>query len=120
MPEISDKETSIDVAWAIRITRSDVIVFSQYDGAVRGVIHPPSDSGFGGIICTGSRIDDFPSPSSSIPCAHFPVPITGSIRTGMGKEIIHSHVQTVDSRRNLKGIIVRQGSEAGIVTFIVD
>ena len=120
MAKISDKETSIRVAWAIRITGSNVIVFSQYDGAVRGVVHPPSDSGFGGIICTGSRIDDFPSPASSIPSTHFPVPITGSVRTGMGKEIIHSHVQAVDSSRNFKGIIVRQGGKAGIVTFIVD
>ena len=120
MAEVNREEGSIRVGGTIDITSPNVIVVSQYDGAVGWVIHPPPDGGLGGIVCTGPGFDDLPSPAAGITCSHLPLPITGPVRTGMGEEIIDGHVQAVDAGRSFEGIVRHQGSQSGFGTLIVD
>ncbi len=81
---------------AVGIARTKIIQVAQDHGAMRGIVHPPCHRCLGRSV-PGTAVDDLPAPAPGIPGQDRPLPKRGSIRTGVGHEIVYRHIFAVQA-----------------------
>ena len=115
MPEVHGKEAAVAAGWTIGIAGPESVVIGQDDGFMRRIIHPPGHGTLRVVIRARTGINDLTTPPASITRRDLPLPISRTIRTGVGKKIIGRLVIAVDAGRCLEreGICQRPQSSRG-------
>lgn len=112
MAKVHGKKAAIAAGGAIRIARAEIVVIGQDDGFMRRIVHPPFHCALRVVVTARTGINDLTAPSAGVASRDFPLPISRTIRTGVGKKIIGRLVVAVDPGRVLERVGVRQRPQA--------